>query len=107
MKDAPPNSEFNRTRVQLVSICEGHSAPVNSSAKRGIVMKMIILLFIIAKLALYTFWCSHGIRLLAPSRMNATVVAFGLACVLLNKAQRKRRFLVSPPFVLRTGGEVI
>ena len=44
---------------------------------------MIILLFIIAKLALYTFWCWYGIRLLAPSRRNQTAIAFGLACVRL------------------------
>jgi hypothetical protein len=44
---------------------------------------MIILLFIIAKLALYTLWCWYGIRLLAPSRRNAMTVAFGLACVRL------------------------
>ena len=44
---------------------------------------MIILLFITAKLALYTFWCWFGIRLLAPSRRNAPAVAFGLACLRL------------------------
>jgi hypothetical protein len=40
---------------------------------------MIVILFIIAKLALYTFWCWYGIRLLAPSRKNAPAIAFGLA----------------------------
>ena len=37
----------------------------------------------IAKLALYTFWCWYGIRLLAPSHRNQTAVAFGLACLRL------------------------
>ena len=44
---------------------------------------MIILLFIIAKLALYTFWCWYGIHLLAPLRRNRAAVAFGLAGVRL------------------------
>jgi hypothetical protein len=48
-----------------------------------IATKLFILLFIIAKLGLYTLWCWYGIRLLAPSRRNATAVAFGLACVRL------------------------
>jgi hypothetical protein len=39
---------------------------------------MVILLFITAKLALYTFWCWYGIRLLAPSRGNAPAVASGV-----------------------------
>ena len=46
---------------------------------------MIILLFIIAKLALYTLWCWYGIRLLAPPRRSETALAlaFALACLRL------------------------
>ncbi|MGH9905342.1 MAG: hypothetical protein ACRD8U_07135 [Pyrinomonadaceae bacterium] len=44
---------------------------------------MVIILFIIAKLALYTFWCWFGIRLLTSRRKNAPAIAFGLACLRL------------------------
>ncbi len=44
---------------------------------------MIIIFFIVAKLALYTFWCWYGIRLLAPARRNAAPLALGLASLRL------------------------
>src|SRR5262245_12862951 len=40
---------------------------------------MIVILFIVIKLILYTFWCWYGIRLLAPFRKRAPAIAFGLA----------------------------
>lgn len=42
---------------------------------------MVIILFIIAKLALYTLWCWFGFRLLAPSRKNAPFIALGFAAL--------------------------
>lgn len=41
---------------------------------------MPIVLFFIGKIAVYTFWCSYGVRLLAPARRNlALPIGLGLA----------------------------
>jgi hypothetical protein len=42
---------------------------------------MVIILFLIAKLALYTMWCWFGFRLLAPTRRNAPVIALGFGAL--------------------------